>query len=176
MRNYISLIPLAVASAFIIVTYDFGKPDLPYTHEEETVEFQTEPNASVRTNNTAKTTIPEENQNRQTGINPIYKMQLELAVVAARASAQCGYSTGGGYRHLKPEQAANELVMLMNSAQQPVPGETQVSKSPIMYVMDKPDAPWQVVIRADTESNQLVIEGFAVDQKVPVFSETVPCS
>ncbi len=182
MRNYIVLIFLALASVAIIVTYDFGNPDLPYTYDASRLSEAEKVPASGSDNKVANKTAKQPRQSAspssvpsaQKYIDPVKKVQLELAVVAAKASAECGYSSVG-YRHLKPDEAAAELVKLMNSAQQPVAGE-QYPPVPVMeYVLDKPSAAWQVVIRADNETKQLIINGYATDLNKPVFIERITC-
>ena len=174
MRNYFILILLAAVSVVTIATYDFGKPDVPYTHYDDVTAPRTQVTDSTAAKKDAEASKLQA-QSRHTSVNPIYKMQLELAVVAARTSAECGNDTVG-YRHLQAKQAASELVNLMNSTGQPVAGESDAPKPAVKYVLNKPDAPWQVVIRADKEAGQLVIEGYGIDLKSPLFSEVLSCS
>jgi len=196
------LIVLALGSLAFMATYDYGNEYVPYnaidyTNTDKTGKNKTDKNSSEKKStdnknpNKTNKSSSENNSNADnkaqksqpsadgTKLDPILKMQLELAVVSAKASAQCDYSSLGGYRNLKPEAAAKELVILMSSSNQSVSGEMQSSESnvpsPVMYVLDTASAPWQVVIRGDTENNILIIDGYGTGLSQPVFSETISC-
>lgn len=111
----------------------------------------------------------------EAGLKVAVTNRLRMAVLAAATSAQCGYSSEGGYAHSTPEIAARNLVRLMNSAGAPDPGAPPVAGSNVIYVEGAPTAPWQVTISVDADGRSLRIEGYANDLSRPVVSEKVPC-
>ena len=102
------------------------------------------------------------------GLARARRNSLEMAVLSAVGNADCGF-TEIGYGFRSPDDEAERLVDLMNSASAPAPPDG------ITYVLGRPRQPWQVAVRPDSAANLIAIEGYGAEVDRPVVSERVSC-
>ncbi len=109
------------------------------------------------------------------GMHQAMQSQLELAMISAYSSADCGYSDVG-YAQYTPTQSAARLVSGMNAALMLVPGEPEPLGPTIDYVLSRPTKPWQVVVTADEENKVVRLAAYGTDLSTPLQEQQIPCS
>lgn len=92
---------------------------------------------------------------------------LAVEVVAANLDGM----QDAGYRRWTAEQAVQELVPLLNAAQQPLPDEPTPVGPVFTYVAGWATGPWQVAVRAVGEN--LHVEAYATDLARPLVTRTI---
>jgi hypothetical protein len=106
--------------------------------------------------------------------------QLENAVLAAETTFHS--MLDAGYQQWTPTEAANELVVMLNSAQLLTPEEqaeyeqSGVRLKPVVsYEINRPSDEWQVVLIPDEEAQTIQIVGYGQDLETPLIQEDIPC-
>lgn len=95
--------------------------------------------------------------------------ELRMALGLVRVQAECGPGSG-----LSPAEGARRLVDRLRTAGL-VSGHGSVQPVSRPVVLDRPGAPWQVVVIGDDRAGQLRILGYGDDLTTPLLRETVDC-
>ena len=94
---------------------------------------------------------------------------LAVESVAANLDALQG---GAGYQSWTAEKAAEQLIILLNSAQIPNPDSPKTLGPTFVYVANQVSAPWQGVIKVDGDALQ--VEAYGSNTLEPVEKRRIP--
>lgn len=108
----------------------------------------------------------------------IRENQILSEVSSAAQVIECGYSDSFS-TVFTPTQAIKNYLNLIDTtkgeADEILKQAGKIPQKPVKYIIGKPDAPWEVVLRPNNQENKVTVLGFGDDLNEPLVVKEVLC-